>query len=115
VRLVLRAAQIVLLVLAGLYVGDYLSAHYRIPGNRQTLGTVRVRTMWAVKMKDGKFEYSLGDFESQTCVRSLFPQLGYTPCWYLSRHAMKRIEVTRNGVKYPLKYVSRLTRSAASH
>jgi hypothetical protein len=46
-------------------------------------------------MKNGRFEYSLGDTETQTCVRSLFPQLGYTPCWYLSRHATRRIEVSR--------------------
>jgi hypothetical protein len=97
VRLILRVVEIALLALAGLYAGDYLSARYRIPGNRQTLGSVQVRTLWAVRMKNGRFEYSLGDTETQTCVRSLFPQLGYTPCWYLSRHATRRIEVSRAG------------------
>jgi hypothetical protein len=97
VRLILRVAGIALLALAGLYVGDYLSARYRIPANRQILGSVQVRTLWAVRMKNGRFEYSLGDTETQICVRSLFPQLGYTPCWYLSRHATRRIEVSRAG------------------
>ena len=96
-KLILRLAQIGLLALAGLYAGDYLPARYRIPGNRQTLGSVQVRTLWAVRMKDGRFEYSLGDTETQTCVRSLFPQLGYMPCWYRSCHATKRIEVSRAG------------------
>jgi len=86
-----------LLALALLYVGDSVSARYGIPGHRQTLGSVQVRTLWAVRLKNGHFEYSLGDTETQICVRSLFPQLGYTPCWYLSRHATRRIEVSRAG------------------
>lgn len=92
---ILRGALIALLTLAGLYVADYVSARYRIPGNRQTLGSVQVQTLYAVRQKDGRFEYSLGDLEAQTCVRSLFPHLGYTPCWYLSSHATKRIEIAR--------------------
>jgi hypothetical protein len=84
-----------LLALAGLYAGDYLSARYRIPGNRQTLGTVQVQTSYAVRLKDGRTEYILGDSGPETCVRSLFPQLGYTPCWYLSRHPKRSIEVGR--------------------
>jgi hypothetical protein len=87
--------QIALLALAGLYAGDYLSARYRIPGNRQTLGSVPVQTLYAVRQKDGRIEYLLGDTETQTCLRSLFPHLGYTPCWYLSRHPRQRIEISR--------------------
>ena len=86
-------SQIALLALAGLYAGDYLSARYGIPGNRQTLGSVPVETLYAVRQKSGRIEYMLGDTETQTCVRSLFPHLGYTPCWYLSGHARKRVEI----------------------
>jgi hypothetical protein len=25
-----------------------------------------------------------------TCVHSLFPHMGYQPCWYLSRHSEQR-------------------------
>ena len=96
-RLILRVAEIALLAVAGLYVGDYLSAHYHIPGNRQTWGSVQVKTLWAVRMKNGRSDYSLGDTVTQTCVRSLFPQMGYTPCWYLSRHTTKVITVSRAG------------------
>jgi hypothetical protein len=90
----LRVLQIALLALAGLYAGDYLSARYRIPGNRQTLGSVEVQALYAVRQKDGRFEYSLGDTEAQACLRALLPHLGDTPCWYLSRHATKRIEIS---------------------
>ena len=87
--------QVALLALAGLYAGDYLSARYRIPNNRQTLGSVQVKTLYAVRQKNGRIEYSAGDIETQSCVWSLFPHLGYVPCWYLSRHPTKRIELVR--------------------
>ena len=90
-RRILRVVKIGFLVLAGLYAADYLSARYGIPGNRQTLGSVQVKPLYAVRQKSGRIEYSVGDTENQTCVLSLFPQLGYTPCWYLSRHAERRI------------------------
>jgi hypothetical protein len=94
-------ALIALLALAGLYAGDFFSARYRIPGNRQTLGSVQVQTTFAVRLKDGRIEYMLGDTDTETCVRSLFPQLGYTPCWYLSRHPKKRIEIGRVRTNLP--------------
>lgn len=83
-----------------LYAGDYVSARFRIPANRQTLDTVQVQIMWAVKQKDGRIEYSLGDTDNETCIRSLFPQLGYTPCWYLSKHTNKVIKVGRAGPRF---------------
>lgn len=87
--------QFVLLALALLYGGDYVSARFRIPGGRQTLGTVEVRTMWAIKQKDGRIDYELGDTQTQPCLRSIFPHLGYTPCWYLRSHADQVIKVGR--------------------
>jgi hypothetical protein len=84
-----------LLALVLIYAGDFVSARYRIPGNRQTLETVQVQTMWAIKQKNGRIDYSLGDTNPQTCIRSLFPQLGYTPCWYLTRHTHKIVQVGR--------------------
>ena len=88
-------AAIALLALAALYAGDYLSTRYQIPGNRPMFDTVRVQTLYAVRQKDNRIEYSLGDTATETCVRSLFPHLGYPPCWYLSGHATKRIDVSR--------------------
>ena len=89
----MRVVKILLLALAGVYAGDYLSARYGIPGNRQTLGSVQVKPLYAVRQKSGRIEYSVGDTETDTCVQSLFPHLGYTPCWYLRRHPTKRIEI----------------------
>jgi len=102
VKRVLRVVRIALLALAGLYVGDYVSARFRIPGNRQTLGSVQVETLYAVRLKGGRIEYSAGGVETQTCVHSMFPHMGYAPCWYLSSHAKKRIEVGRLGLNEPI-------------
>jgi hypothetical protein len=97
VRRIRRAGQFTLLALAVLYAGDYLSARYRLPGNRQTLGSVEVQTLWAIRQKDGRIAYAPGDSGPQPCLRSLFPHLGYTPCWYLRGHARKLITVGRVG------------------
>lgn len=97
VRLFRRVAFLLLLGLAALYGGDYLAARYRIPNNRVTLGTVEVRTSYAVRLKNGKIEYSLGDTYDQTCLRSLFPHLGYETCWYLRRHPENVITIGRGG------------------
>jgi hypothetical protein len=90
---ILRAARFVLLALVLLYAGDYLSARFRLPGGRQTLGSVDVQLMWAIKQKNGRIDYELGDTETRPCLYSLFPHLGYTPCWYLSQHKNQVIKV----------------------
>ena len=89
-----------LLKIAGLslfmvYAGDYLSLRYRIPKNRDPLGTVEIEVYYAVGLKNHKVEYMRADPETQTCARSLFPQMGYLPCWYLNRHRRKWIEIGR--------------------
>jgi hypothetical protein len=89
----LRVAQFVVLGLVLLYAGDYVSARFRLPNNRQTLGSVDVQIMWAIKQKNGRIDYELGDTETRPCLYSLFPHLGYTPCWYLSRHKNQEISV----------------------
>jgi hypothetical protein len=93
VKNILRLAQFVVLGLVLLYAGDYASARFRLPGDRQTLGSVDVQIMWAIKQKNGRIDYELGDTETRPCLYSLFPHLGYTPCWYLSRHKNQVIEV----------------------
>ncbi len=74
-----------------LYLGDDLSVRYRIPGSRQPFGTVTIRRFDAIPGKNNKTEYVYENPVTVTCVRSLFPHLGYVPCWYLSRHGEQRI------------------------
>lgn len=69
-----------------LYAGDYTVVRYRVARNRNPFGTVQVQPYYLVPLKDGKTEFMFLDPQNQTCVRSLFPHMGRTPCWYLSRH-----------------------------
>lgn len=92
--------RILLYVLAGfalltgvVYGGDYVSIRYRIPHNRQQFGSVTITRLYVIHEKNNKLEYELAPSEDDTCVYSLFPQLGYPPCWYLSRHTERRIEI----------------------
>jgi hypothetical protein len=78
-------------LLALLYVGDYVSIVYRIPNGREQFGSVEVQKLLAVPQKDHKTEYIPDPPQAQQCVHSLFPQLGLTPCWYVSRHTMQQV------------------------
>ena len=87
-----RALLFAVMALAILYTGDYLSVRYRIP-NREPLGTVQIQRYYAVRQKDRKTEYYFLDPEAQQCVHSLFPHFGSNPCWYVSRHTKKEIDM----------------------
>ena len=78
---------------AAFYVGDYLSVRLRMSGSNSAgaLGSVEIRRYWEIPSKSGKFEYSFDAPQMQTCVHSLFPHLGYSPCWYLNRNKLQRV------------------------
>jgi hypothetical protein len=72
-----------------LYAGDAISLRMRLPAG---LDSVPVQPYYAIPQKDGKTEFVLADPETLTCAHSLFPQLGYKPCWYVSRHRQVRMD-----------------------
>jgi hypothetical protein len=75
------------------YAGDFISVRYAIPKNRAVYGSVQVNKYLAVPLKNGKDEYDFVGSEDMVCTKSLFPQLGYTPCWWLRRHRERREEL----------------------
>ncbi len=80
------------ILLAGVvFLGDYLAI--RFPGSRNPFGTVNVQPYYAIHLKNKKTEFDF-DVPPQTnvCVKSLFPHLGYPPCWYASRKTSQRID-----------------------
>jgi len=87
----IRILIVALALMVALYVGDDLSVRYRIPKSRQPYGTVTIRRFDAIAEKNNKTEYVYEDPVAVTCVRSVFPHLGYAPCWYRSRHLEQRI------------------------
>ena len=76
-----------------LYLGDYLTVQYRIMKTRPPFEVVRIQRYYAVGLKNSKTEFMFLEPENLVCVRSLFPHLGYSPCWYVSRKKLKRIDI----------------------
>ena len=85
------------LLLAGLaafaFAGDYAGLRYRIAAQKDPFGAVTVRPYYAVRLKSGKTEFLFEDPQPETCVNSLFPHFGMTPCWYARRHPERRIDI----------------------
>jgi hypothetical protein len=97
VKTIKRIVGLGLLMLSALlavaYVVDYFSVRYRIPGTRAQFGQVTVNTLYVIHVKGGKIQYEPGQQEVDTCVHSLFPHMGYNPCWYVVRHTDKLIDI----------------------
>jgi hypothetical protein len=94
---VLRVLLGLVLVLCVTFIVDFLQLKYRIWRNHQPYGTVTVQIMYAISEKAPrgaqKTEYEMGGSQDQTCVNALFPQLGYSPCWYLRRNTQKQVNM----------------------
>jgi hypothetical protein len=91
-----RAAVLVVALAAILYAGDYavvrLRASYPRLGN--AFDPVPVVRLLAIPLKNGRVDYELDALQPEatvTCVRALFPHLGYQPCWYVRRQSQKPI------------------------
>ena len=87
---VLAILRITLVALIGaivvLYTFDYLFVRYRMTKkqNRRSFRNPKDRTHLRIPHKNGSAEIVIGDPEVETCVHSLFPHMGYEPCWYLN-------------------------------
>lgn len=88
-----RLLVVVLAVPAVVYGGDWTCLRYRSWKRGDGFGSVTVTPVYVIHEKNGKTEYQVAQPQDQVCVRSLFPHFGYDPCWYLSRHPEKRIEI----------------------
>jgi hypothetical protein len=82
------AAIASILVFTAVYAGDYAVARSK------PLGSVEVHPFYAIHQKNGKteFDYSVPP-ETQSCVASLLPHLGNNPCWYVTTHKTRKIEI----------------------
>jgi len=64
------------------YAGDYLVFTLR----GKPLDQVTVNRYLAVPLKGNKTEFDFQGSQPSTCARAIFPQGGWSPCWYLRRH-----------------------------
>ena len=96
-RLVLkRIFFITAILLSVLYSWDYLSVLHRNSAQKQgdPFDVVVHPRLLAIPQKGNRVEFALdaqSPMVSDPCVHSLFPHFGYTPCWYVSRNALKPI------------------------
>jgi hypothetical protein len=90
----------VLLAALLLYGADYAILKMR---GSSGIGTVNITL--GTPMKDGRVQIFTGANQTQTCVNSLFPHLGYQPCWYVRQNAtqlVKRWDVQPAGERLAL-------------
>jgi hypothetical protein len=92
-RTILRGALATLALILTVYICDYCSLRFQIPGGRPQFGQVAVNTLYVIQQKNGKTEYQFGQPETDLCVHSLFPHFGSNPCWYATRHTERRVEI----------------------
>lgn len=92
-RLLPRTFIALIMAAALVYACDYFVLRFRIATDRQPYGTVTVQPYYAVPQKDHKTQFLFDDPQDETCVHSLLPHLGDSPCWYLSRNKEKRINM----------------------
>ena len=94
-KIVLPTLAAILALAAVVYACDYVSVRYRLSKNTpgDPLESVKVQRMYAIPHKDGRQEFAFAEPEMDTCVHSLFPHLGYPPCWYLKRTTEKPISM----------------------
>lgn len=86
--IVLWTGRILLGILAAaafVYVGDYALFLLR----SHPLGQVNVTRYMTVPLKGtNKTDYYFEGSGPLSCSKSLFPQDGWSPCWYLRRHPL---------------------------
>ena len=75
------------------YAVDYFVWRYRLATGHLPYGTVTVQFYYAIQEKNGKTEYDYQPLQPDTCVNSLLPHAGYTPCWYERKHTEKAIKI----------------------
>ena len=78
----------VVLVLVLFYDGDYLYVRVRMlhPTLADPFESMKSLRLLAIPEKNGKTEYEVDAQnleQTVTCVHSLFPHYGYSPCWYV--------------------------------
>jgi hypothetical protein len=88
-----RVILVLLVLLALVYAGDYCALRYKIPSGRPQFAQITVNDLYVIHVKGGKTQFEPGDQETDTCVNSLFPHMGYSPCWYLRKHTDKLINI----------------------
>jgi hypothetical protein len=85
-----RILYALLILLALVYGYDFFSVRHRMSAQKpgDPFDVMTYPHLLAIPQKGNKVDYELdvqSPMESESCVHSLFPHYGYTPCWYVLR------------------------------
>jgi len=86
-----RTLVATIIALGTLYLADYATLRYRIARGGLAAATGTVTILYGTPLKNGQVDIFWDQPATETCVRSIFPHLGYLPCWYARGHATKLI------------------------
>jgi hypothetical protein len=83
-----RILVVAVAALAVLFISDYLSVRIRAfhPKAADPFESIKALRVLAIPEKNGKTSYEVdaqNPEQTVTCVHSLFPHSGYSPCWYV--------------------------------
>jgi hypothetical protein len=92
-RILAMGLAALITLLAAIYLGDYAVLRYRAAKNLGAFGSVTIYRYYAIQKKANKTEYVFKGSDDQTCVNSMLPHMGHTPCWYLQRHTEQRTDI----------------------
>jgi hypothetical protein len=84
-------AGVLVSLAAVVYAVDFVWFEYRMRNAKPSDPLETVTFYYATAMKNGKVEVFYDQPQTQTCVHTLFPHQGYTPCWRLGRSGIQRI------------------------
>jgi hypothetical protein len=73
------------------YVFDAVQMRVRLATGGPTRAYDSVTVLYAAGLKGNKYEVYADQPNSETCARSIFPQMGYSPCWYLRKHTVEML------------------------
>ena len=86
--LIKRILVVAVAAVAVLFIGDYLSVRIRAihPRPADPFESIKALRVLAIPEKNGKTSYEVdaqNPEQTVTCVHSLFPHYGFSPCWYV--------------------------------
>ena len=86
----IRFLYALILLVALAYGYDFASVRRRMSAQKpgDPFDVVTYPHLLAIPQKGNKVDYELdaqSPLETESCVHSLFPHYGYTPCWYILR------------------------------
>lgn len=91
-KIIVRGAIGLLAAAVVAYVVDAVQVRVRLATGGPAKAYDTVTVLYAAGLKGSKYEIYTDQPDVETCARAIFPQMGYSPCWYLRKHSMRMLD-----------------------